>query len=312
VTPLVEAKDLALEYRTVDGPVRALDGADLVVSPRATLGIVGESGSGKTTLGLAIGRLLPENTERAAGDLLVGGASVFGLDASTLRRLRRERLGFVFQNPMAVLDPTMRVGRQLALALDGETPPARIAAALAEVELTDVERVARSYPHELSGGMAQRVVVAIAVARRPALLVADEPTSALDATVREEVLRLIVGLRKRIGASIILLSHELRVVARHCDEVAVMYGGRVVERAASASLFSSARHPYTVALLRAAPGREKPGERLEPIPGGPPTLRSASRGCAFAPRCPVALDICRSERPLLRPVAEHLVACHRA
>jgi peptide/nickel transport system ATP-binding protein len=310
--PLVEISGLSLEYVTTSGVVRALDGTDLTIAARATLGVVGESGSGKSTLGLAIGRLLPVTARRTEGNLKVEGRSVFDLEKRALRELRSKRLGFIFQNPMAALDPTMSVRQQLARANSELRRCNRIGELLSEVGLPDVRRAAKSFPHELSGGMAQRVALALAIARRPVLLIADEPTSALDATVREEVLSVVIGLRDRLGTSIMLLSHELRVITAHCEMAAVMYGGRVVEYGPSALLFKRPRHPYTKALLLAAPGHERRGERLRPIPGTPPLLRSAAKGCAFAPRCAFACNRCRIERPRLRHYDGVQVLCHRA
>jgi peptide/nickel transport system ATP-binding protein len=308
----VEFQNLTVEYHTREGPVRALDGAELALDSRSTIGIVGESGSGKTTLGMAIGRLLPDSSERISGDLLLDGEAVFGLAVEEVRRLRRDRLGFVFQNPMSALDPTMRIGRQLSDAAGEGTAGKTIDERLREVGLPHARRVARSYPHELSGGMAQRVVIAMAIARTPALLIADEPTSALDATVRAEVLSLLTGLKDRFNTGVVLLSHELLVVATHCDEVAVMYAGRVVENGNASLVFERARHPYTMALMQAAPGRERPGQLIQPIKGLPPLLREASRGCAFAPRCTFANDRCRSERPEPRSFDGRTILCHRA
>jgi peptide/nickel transport system ATP-binding protein len=308
----VEFLNLTIKYHTREGVVRALDGADLAFDSRSTIGIVGESGSGKTTLGMAIGRLLPDSSERVSGNLLLDGEAVFDLTVEEVRHLRRDRLGFVFQNPMSVLDPTMHIGRQLSDAAGEGAAGKTIDERLLEVGLSDAKRVARSYPHELSGGMAQRVVIAMAIARTPALLIADEPTSALDATIRAEVLALLTGLKDRFNTGVVLLSHELLVVSAHCDEVAVMYAGRVVEHGAARLVFERARHPYTVALMQAAPGREQPGQRIQPIRGLPPLLREASVGCAFAPRCAFADDRCRNERPEARSFDGRTILCHRA
>ena len=306
----VEFLNLTVEYHTREGVVRALDGAELAFDSRSTIGIVGESGSGKTTLGMAIGRLLPDSSERVSGNLLLDGESVFDLTLEEVRRLRRDRLGFVFQNPMSVLDPTMRIGRQLSDAAGGSGDGKAVDQRLRAVGLSDAKRVARSYPHELSGGMAQRVVIAMAIARTPALLIADEPTSALDATIRAEVLALLTGLKDRFDTGVVLLSHELLVVSAHCDEVAVMYAGRVVEHGAARLVFERARHPYTMALMQAAPGRERPGQRIEPIRGLPPLLREASAGCAFAPRCAFAVEACTVAIPPTVEVAPgHEAAC---
>ncbi len=311
MNPLLKVCNLELEYATRNGAVRALDGVDLEIAPGTIVGIVGESGSGKSTLGLAVGRLLPSNLQRVAGDLSIRGRSVFACDRSALRRIRREILGFVFQNPMQALDPTKTVAAQLALAMDeGEASPTAIRAALVRVGLPDPDRVARSYPHELSGGMAQRVLIATAIARRPAILVADEPTASLDATVRDQVLATMVRLCRDLGMSMLLLSHELRMVARICDTIAVMYGGRIVEYGVAKDVFESPVHPYTKALLRAAPGEERQGETLDPIPGMPPVLRGKSPGCAFAPRCSAATPVCTSTRPPDWRSGDRAALCH--
>jgi peptide/nickel transport system ATP-binding protein len=310
--PLVEVIGLGIEYVTHAGPVRALDGADLTIHAKSSLGIVGESGSGKSTLGLAIGRLLPASTERTDGDLLVEGKSVFELSKPALRALRRRRLGFVFQNPMTALDPTMRVRQQLERANPDLSGVERVFELLAEVGLSDEDRLARSFPHELSGGMAQRVAIALAIARSPALLIADEPTASLDAMVREEVLSVLLDLRTRLGTCLVLLSHELRVVFKRCEVVAVMYAGRIVEHGPASLLLKRPRHPYTRALLHAAPGQERYGQRLEPIPGAPPILRGSAPGCSFAPRCTFAIERCRNERPQERLFQGRQILCHRA
>ena len=310
LTPAIQAEGLALEYQTRDGPVRALDGADLNVEPGSITGVVGESGSGKSTLGLAVGRLLPGNLRRVAGNMRVDGRPVLDLDPASMRELRRNVLGFVFQNPMQALDPTKRVGKQLAFAMDEAPTAAAIKSHLERAGLADAARVARSYPHELSGGMAQRVVIATAIARGPKILIADEPTASLDATIRDQVLTTLTGRCRELGASMLLLSHELRVVARTCDTIAVMYGGRVVEHGPAREVFAAPAHPYTCALLRAAPGHEKQGETLEPIGGMPPVLRGASVGCAFAPRCEWATAICTTNRPPIRRVGSRTALCH--
>ena len=313
MTAVVTARDLAIDYldrrtdRSQDA-VRALDGASFALDPGLSLGLVGESGSGKTTLGMAVGRLLPANARRVEGELRVAGRSVFELDDEAIRALRRDTLGFVFQSPMAALDPTMRIGRQVALSAGAGAVPEL----LRRVGLPDPEGVARAYPHELSGGMAQRVVIAIAIARGPRLLIADEPTAALDTSIRTQILALLMALKDETGAAVVLLSHELSVVARHCDLIGVMYGGRIVEFGDRAAVFRRPLHPYTAALLEAAPERGRPGERLTPIPGVPPVLKGRAGACAFAPRCALARDLCRRERPPLRSLDERRVACHRA
>lgn len=307
---IVQVEGLVVDY----GQVRALDGATLSVAAGETVGIVGESGSGKSTLGAALGGLLPRAANIGAGTIRVAGADVAELDPRALRALRRDRLGFVFQDPIGSLDPTMRVGGQVALAVRGDRTT--VLEALDRVRLRDPERVARSYPHQLSGGMAQRVAIAMAMAGAPDVLVADEPTAALDSQVREEVLDMVFALAAAAGTTILWLSHDLPAVARRCSRIAVMYGGRVVESGRAEDVLGAPTHPYTAALAASVPAAAAQGERLVPIPGQPPVLHGAAVGCAFAPRCPSALDRCTTTRPepvslLARDVPRH-VLCHRA
>lgn len=309
---LVEAQDLRISYKTRHGVIYALDGADFILGQGQIVGLVGESGSGKTTLGMAIGRLLPSNSCRETGDLLFDGKSVFKRNDQEIRSLRQERLGFIFQNPMSALDPTMRVRRQIQLSLKEHASDDLVYKLLRKTGLQNVERVARSYPHQLSGGMAQRVVIAIAISKQPSLLIADEPTASLDASIREQILKLLLSIRDETGASMVLLSHELRLVARYCDNISVMYAGRVVETGPGKTVFKQPAHPYTKALLRAAPGNEKQGDWLKAIPGVPPVLHEVSIGCAFAPRCQWADSKCLVERPGLRTIRDRFVACHYA
>jgi len=312
MTPLLSVEDLAIEYITRRGAVRALDGASLTLSEPCVIGIVGESGSGKSTMGLAIGRLLPIFAQRATGDLKVEGVSLFAANDENIRGLRRNRLGFVFQDPMTALNPSMKIGRQLMYAAGDGLDPKGVHELLGNVGLTDQARVAASYPYQLSGGMAQRVVIALAIARKPALLVADEPTSSLDASLRDHILELLVSLRATMNTGVVLLSHELRVVLRHCDRVAVMYAGRIVEDGDTSVVFETPVHPYTLALLAAAPGRERPGEMLQPIPGVPPILSGRATGCGFRPRCGFSSKRCAAERPEPRVIAKRMVLCHHA
>ena len=219
---VADIEDMVITYAGRARAVRALDSASVGVFQGETLAIVGESGSGKSTLGMAMGRLLPPGAVYGNGRITIDGVSVIGADDATMRALRRGTLGFIFQNPLAALDPTMRIGRQVARAIGGRPGPERIAALLARAELSDPERVMRSFPHELSGGMAQRVVIAMAIARAPRLLIADEPTASLDASIREKVMVTLGKLRAETDASLVILSHDLRLVARHADRVAVM------------------------------------------------------------------------------------------
>ncbi|WP_105969214.1 ABC transporter ATP-binding protein [Streptomyces geranii] len=307
-TPLLVIDDVVAEYRTGSRVVRALDGADLTVGRGERVGIVGESGSGKSTLGLLTGRLLPKATAYPRGRVLVDGESVLDLPPDRLARLRRERLAFVPQDPVGALDPTLRIGRQLRLALRDK--PTDLVALLERVLIRDPERVLRLYPHEISGGMAQRVIVAMAMARRPALLIADEPTAALDSQVREEVLRLLFTLAAEHGTTVLWLSHDLGGVARWCDRIAVMYGGRVVEDGTTTDVLTAPQHPYTAALSAADPARAKDGTRLLTIGGTPPVLTESTPGCVFCPRCTSADDTCATARPAPRTVEGRTVLCH--
>ncbi|MGD9862636.1 MAG: ABC transporter ATP-binding protein [Pseudodonghicola sp.] len=309
MSDIVACENLVVTYQAAHGPVRALDGVDLTVAEGETLAIVGESGSGKTTLGMAMGRLLPAEATRGDGRLDVAGQPVFDIGPTDLRGLRRDVLGFVFQNPMVALDPTMRIGRQVARAMGHRAKSDEIHALLRRAELDDPARVAASFPHQLSGGMAQRVVVAMAIARSPRLLIADEPTASLDASIRDRVMATLCRLRDETGASLVILSHDVHMVARHADRVAVMYGGRIVELGATARVLGAAAHPYTRALLRAAAGHERPGDWLAPIPGTPPLLTARCAACSFEPRCALSRDICRTTRPEPRAVDGRDVLC---
>jgi peptide/nickel transport system ATP-binding protein len=308
-TPVLEAVELEIEYTTAEGCVRPLDGATLSVPPGAITAVVGESGSGKTTLGLAAGRLLATNAIHVGGDLRVLGERVLECDTQTLRMLRADVLGFIFQDPVAALDPTMRVRRQMELVAR-RRDEATVEEALREVGLSDITRVLRAYPHELSGGMAQRVGIAIALLRRPRLLIADEPTAAVDATRRAQILALLVDRCRTHECALLLLTHDLHNVSRWSTHIAVMYGGRVVETGVTRQVLRAPLHPYTRALLSSVPGGEQPGERLGAIPGRPPVLRGPSEGCAFAPRCADVLDRCSTTRPLYAGLGQRHVCCH--
>ena len=309
---LLSIRNLVVEYSTRSGSIRALDGADLQLMAGETLGVVGESGSGKSTLGAAIGRILPEGARRESGDILLGDVSVFEGSDSRIRAMRRRDLGFVFQNPMTTLDPTMRIGRQVAQALGGSARRDSVEALLLKVGLLDGPSMSRMYPHQLSGGMAQRVAIAMAIARGPRLLIADEPTASLDTSVREQILDLLLSLGEQTGAALMILSHDLHMVAKHCDRVAVMYGGRVVEDGRSEVVFGRPLHPYTAALIDSAPGSEGPEGALRPIPGMPPVLRGRSDSCSFAPRCAGAIEACRTERQVARDLDDRMIVCGRA
>lgn len=309
----VVINDLSLTFGKGARPVQALDGVSLTLEPGVVLGIVGESGSGKSTLGFALGRLMPEGVRPASGSVQVFGQEIWTLGDSQLRELRNHTLRYVFQDPIATLNPTRRIGVQLAEAVNPPASDAQVIAALEEVGLPDPARVARSWPHELSGGMAQRVTIAMAFIANPRLVVADEATSALDASVRTRILDLLRARARATGATLILISHDLWAVRSYSDQVAVMYGGRIVEHGPSAEVFAAPRHPYTRALLAATPGHERQGESLATIPGAASPLHGPSPGCAFAPRCTLAqAGLCDVQRPILDfPSAGHSLLCHR-
>ncbi|WP_334152864.1 ABC transporter ATP-binding protein [Microbacterium sp.] len=308
----IRISDLALEF-TGATTVRALDGVDLDVADGSSVAIVGESGSGKSTLAAVIGRLQPRSANIVRGQLEVDGIDVLGLDDDALRAYRRDTLAYIAQDPIGSLDPTMRIGAQLRLILravgDDDSMPRQVEL-LASMQIADPARVIRLFPHQISGGMAQRVAIAMSMCRRPKLLIADEPTAALDSQVREEVIRLLFAQAQEQGTTIIWLSHDLPAVARWCDQVAVMYAGRVVERGPAAAVLGRPAHPYARALAATDPSRARRGERLASIPGSPPVLHGESEGCAFAARCAHRIDACEVVRP--EPVPPRQSLCIRA
>jgi peptide/nickel transport system ATP-binding protein len=318
VTPALDVAGLTLEFRQDGRAIRVLDGVSFRVDPGRTLAIVGESGCGKSVSALAIMGLLPD-TARLGGAIRLAGRDLTALGAEERRRLRGGEMAMIFQEPMTSLNPAFTAGDQVAEALELHQGLDR-AAAFAEatrmldrVRIPDAARRARQYPHQLSGGMRQRVMIAMALACRPKLLIADEPTTALDVTVQAQILALLDDLKRETGTAIVLVTHDLGVVADHADDVAVMYAGRIAEQAPAATLFARPEHPYTAGLLGAAPGEGEPGERLASIEGTVPDLRAPPPGCRFAPRCPFVLDRCNAAAPPLARVAEdHLSACWRA
>jgi len=314
--PLLEVRDLVVEFATRRGTARAVDGVDLDLAVGATLGLVGESGCGKSVTSLAILRLLDTNARVRSGTIRFEGRDLLALDEPAMRRMRGARIAMIFQEPMTSLNPVFTVGAQIAetlrvhRALDRKAAWGRAVELMHLVEIPDPERRARSYPHELSGGMRQRVMIAIAIACEPALLIADEPTTALDVTIQAQILDLLRGLRARLGMGLLLITHDLGVVAAEADEVAIMYAGRIVERAPTAPLFARPAHPYTAALLASLPRLERRAERLTPIPGSVPDLLALPSGCRFRDRCPRADARCAAEDPELVEIAPgRRVAC---
>ncbi|WP_055565376.1 ABC transporter ATP-binding protein [Streptomyces atriruber] len=318
-TPVLSVRDLRISFPSEAGPVEAVRGVSFDLLPGRTLGIVGESGSGKSATALGLMGLLPPTAE-LHGQVLLGGQNLIGLDDRALSRVRGKSIGMVFQDPLSALTPIFSVGRLLSDALRVHQDLSKKAAWEQAVELLDLVGIpdprnrASAFPHEFSGGMRQRVVIALAIANRPRVLVADEPTTALDVTVQAQILDVLRLAQRETGAGLVLITHDLGVVAGHADDVAVMYAGRLVEKTDVHALFRRPTMPYTARLLAAVPtvdgGVRRP---LVPIGGEPPALSSLPDGCPFASRCAVALDACRSEEPELREVTGHGdVACLRA
>jgi peptide/nickel transport system ATP-binding protein len=315
--PVLEVANLSVRFRTEDGHLYAVDDVSFGLDPGEVLAIVGESGCGKTVTALSLVGLLPPSAT-VDGHVWLDGEDLTGMSPARLRGIRGKQVGFVFQEPMTSLNPVLRVGRQVGEVLrrheDLSRPAARRRAAeLFElVGIAEPERRLDEYPHQLSGGLRQRVMIAMAVACDPRVLIADEPTTALDVTIQAGILDLLRDLRKRLGTAIVLITHDLGVVADVADRVMVMYAGRKVEEAGATDLFAEPQHPYTLGLLGAVPNPNRPSAngRLQEIPGIVPSLHRQLDYCGFAPRCPRSEDRCRAERPELEQVrAEHLVAC---
>ena len=320
MAPLLTIEDLRTEIKLRRGVVHAIDGVSVTVDPGECLGIVGESGSGKTMTALSVMRLLPSGGSVVGGRIVVDGVDVARLPESGMQDVRGNLIGMIFQDPLTSLNPTMTIGEQIAESVRLHRGASRGAALARAVEVLGLvgmpkpaERVG-NYPHQLSGGMRQRVMIAMALACEPKLLIADEPTTALDVTIQKQILELIDSLRQRLSMSVILVTHDLGVIAGRADRVAVMYAGRIVETAPTPVLFSNPRHPYTEALFEALPERAAEGtsvKRLYNIPGQPPDLTEPPPGCKFAPRCRYVRDSCRAEEPRLTDVGgSHLFRCY--
>ena len=324
--PLLEVTDLACHFFTLDGVVRAVDGVSFGVRRGETLGIVGESGCGKSVTALSVLRLLQKGTGRiVGGSVRFEGRELTTLSDEAIKELRGHRISMIFQEPMTSLNPVLTIGVQIAenvvrhLKLGWRDAMDRAVEMLRLVRVPDAERRVHDYPHQLSGGMRQRVMIAIALSCDPQLLIADEPTTALDVTIQAQILELMVELKEKTGTAIMMITHDLGVVAETTQRVMVMYAGRKVEEAPVGELFANPLHPYTIGLMRARPRLDVDAEetgrrpRLQEIPGIVPALNRPIVGCAFAPRCALATDRCRVERPELemRP-GGHLVACFEA
>jgi len=316
---VLEVKDLHAYLYTRWGVVRAVDGVSFALREGETLGLVGESGCGKTMTGLSVLRLLPEPAGRIVqGQVLLEGEDLVTKSEAEMRRVRGRRISMILQDPQTSLNPVFTIGDQLVEALrmlhvDGKPALAhRAEEALRRVKVAAPEQRMRAYPHQMSGGMKQRVVGAIAVAGEPRVLIADEPTTALDVTIQLQYLALLKEMQARTRLAMLFITHDFGIVARMCDRVAVMYAGRIVESGPTRALFRAPRHPYTEALMASVPRMEASVERLPSIEGQPPSLHDLPIGCRFAPRCRYADDRCRHEYPPTLPVgAAHEAACWR-
>ena len=318
--PLLDVRDFGLEFRTRGGTVRALEGISLQLHKGEIVGLVGESGSGKSVLSYALLGISDRAAKVTGGSAVFGGMDLLAADEATLADLRGREISMIFQSPRTALNPIRRVGQQLqdVLRRHAAAPGAdlqkslkeRAAQALRDVAISDPERRLAAYPFEMSGGMCQRVMIALALACRPSLLIADEPTTGLDVTTQAAVMDLITDLARERQMAALFITHDLGLAADYCDRIVVMHAGHAVECAPTKSLFAAPRHPYTARLMSSTPGESSRIESLEPVPGNLPDLRRDDLpACRFAERCERATDRCRSERPRLDPGERHAVAC---
>jgi oligopeptide transport system ATP-binding protein len=322
--PVLSIKDLVVEFTTEDGIVQAVDGITYDLFPGETLGIVGESGSGKSVSTMSLLGLIPQPPGRIVrGEAIFQGKDLLRMSKKDLRRIRGKDLAMVFQDPMTSLNPVLKIGFQISEAIKTHNPGVKDDAAkqravdlLKLVGVPNPERRVEQYPHEFSGGMRQRAMIAMAIANEPSVLIADEPTTALDVTIQAQILEVLKKAQQETQAATILITHDLGLIAELADRVIVMYAGKVVEVGDVNTIFASPRHPYTVGLMDSLPKLTAEEEWLRPIPGQPPSLISRPPGCPFHPRCFLSQGRarCREEEPLLRPIDEsaHLTACHFA
>jgi len=316
MAPLLSVEGLQTHFETGEGVLRAVDGVSFSIERGEVLGLVGESGCGKSVTSLSIMRLVPPPGRVAAGRILFEGEDLLAKDAEAMRRVRGARIAMVFQEPMTSLNPVFSIGDQIASAILAHSGAGRREAWQRTVEMLDLVQIpsprqrARDFPHQLSGGLRQRAMIAMALGSGPALLIADEPTTALDVTIQAQILDLLRRLQAERGMSVLLITHDLGVVAELCHRVAVIYAGRIVEMAPVTSLFARPLHPYTRGLLQCLPHPSRFGQPLASIEGVPPDLRQRSAGCRFAPRCSYAVAACRRDEPTLEEREPgHFVAC---
>ena len=313
---LLEVDSLKVYFSTIRGYVRAVDGVSFEIGKGEAFGLAGESGCGKTTTALSILRLLPSNGEIKGGKILFDGMDIVKLDEETLRKeIRWKRISIVFQGAMNALNPVFTIGDQIVeaiLAHENVTKAKALSRTKKLLKLVGLSpMLVKRYPHELSGGMKQRVMIAMALACNPDLVIADEPTTALDVIVQAQILNLLKDLRKKLNLSVILISHDLSIIAELCDKVAIMYAGKIVEIGTVYQIFKNPMHPYTRGLIQSFPNIRAPKSEFKSIPGAPPNLLHPPPGCRFHPRCPYTKQICREEEPEMVEVEPgHFVACH--
>jgi oligopeptide/dipeptide ABC transporter ATP-binding protein len=318
---LLDVRNLETQFQTGGGVVRAVDGVSWDVRPGETVALVGESGCGKSVSALSVMRLVATPAGRiVGGEVWFKGRDLLTLSEEEMRRVRGREIAMIFQEPMTSLNPVLTIGRQLTETAEihlGMTPAqarARAGELLVMVGISDPGRRLSQYPHQFSGGMRQRMMIAMALACNPPLILADEPTTALDVTIQAQILELLKDLSRRLGAAMLIITHNLGVVARYADRVNVMYAGKIAERGTAREIYANPRHPYTLGLLQSVPRLDEPRKaKLLPIPGQPPDLSRLPAGCAFAPRCAYAIERCRLEGPPLGVIEPgHLSACWRA
>jgi len=317
VAPLLEVKNLATYFYTLEGVVKAVDGVTYDLEPGETLGLVGESGCGKSVSALSVMRLIPWPPGRVvSGEVLFNGENLLDRSNEQMRKIRGKEIAMVFQEPMTSLNPVLTIGRQLTetlelhMNMDRRQATARAVELIQLVGIPDAERRLSQYPHQFSGGMRQRVMIAMALSCNPKLLIADEPTTALDVTIQAQILELMKGLCTEFGAALIIITHNLGVVARYADRVNVMYAGKIIERGTAMDIYHNPKHPYTLGLLHSVPRLDEPRRvKLDPIEGQPPDLINLDTGCSFKPRCRFATEQCLEYPPLTEVNEGHQSAC---